>query len=346
MRDLRIDFMKGMLMWCVVYGHTINALLSGTAHAPIWLHTFVRTFDMPFFMILSGFFLRKSLERRKALDVFVNRLCMILVPIIVWTLLLGRVDFCNRYYFLWAVLCSGIICIAGHALTSLLPLNIRGGLECLYYMGVAVVLHMFNSPWNMFYLFPFFVVGYYLRNIDFGKRSGWIMAVVFVSGLCFWDTAYTPWKIGALAWRDNPTVLLLYGYRFTLGVVGVCTMGMVFDAIRRLCGVGSFFVRTVSNWGGETLALYILQTLCVEIGVRILCEQLSNRFSIMLSRQFVNLIGHVVAPVLSFLFLTILFRVVLQMKHTRILKYAFGFKVKVNLDFTHNNVQLENSDEE
>ena len=120
------------------------------------------------------------------------------------------------------------------------------------------------------------------------------MAVVFVSGLCFWNTAYTPWKIGALAWRDNPTVLLLYGYRFTLGVVGVCTMGIVFDAIRRLCGVGSFFVRTVSNWGGETLALYILQTFCVETVLRLVCERFWRQWAIAVPGSIVNLIGYLI----------------------------------------------------
>lgn len=264
-------------MWCVVYGHTLNALLCGTAYAPIWLHTFVRTFDMPFFMILSGFFLRKSLAKRRAIDVFVNRLSMILVPIIVWTLLLARIDIFNRYYFLWAVLCSGIVCIVGHAAVQLLPSSIRQGLECLLYIGVIVLLHIFKVPWNMFYLFPFFVVGYYLRDVNVDKKLGWIMSVVFIVGLCFYESAYTPWSIGAHAWRGNPNAFLIYGYRFILGIAGVCAMGMVFDAICKLCVDNSFFVRTVVSWGSETLALYILQTLCIEIGLRLLLEHFMRR---------------------------------------------------------------------
>lgn len=87
MRDKRIDFYKGMLMWCVVYGHVINAILCGESHRPVWMHTFVRTFDLPFFMILSGCFLRKSLGRRGAFEVLANRMSMILAPIVVWTLI-------------------------------------------------------------------------------------------------------------------------------------------------------------------------------------------------------------------------------------------------------------------
>lgn len=60
-RDPSVDFAKGMLMWCVVYGHMVDALLGGMSHATVWLHLFVRTFDLPFFMILSGYFLKNSM---------------------------------------------------------------------------------------------------------------------------------------------------------------------------------------------------------------------------------------------------------------------------------------------
>lgn len=313
--------MKGMLMWCVV-----NAFFSGIAHTPIWLHTFVRTFDMPFFMMLSGFFLRKSLAKRRAIDVFVNRLCMILVPFVVWTLLLARVDIFNRYYFLWAVLCSGIICIAGHALTSDLPSRIMAVFQGLLYIGVVVLFHAFKVPWNMFYLFPFFVVGYYLRDANYGRKLASIMAVVFIAGLCFWDADYTPWKIGALAWRDNAAVFLVYGFRFVLGIAGVCTMGIVFDSIRRLCGEESIFVRVVVGWGRETLALYILQTLCVEIALRLLCEQFWRHCAISISGGFINLIGYLIVPALSFVLVAFLFCAIKRIKSTKLLNYAFGFK--------------------
>ena len=46
-RDTGIDFIKGMLIFGVVYGHLITALTVGS-HCQVWLHTFMRTFDMPF----------------------------------------------------------------------------------------------------------------------------------------------------------------------------------------------------------------------------------------------------------------------------------------------------------
>ena len=188
MRDQRIDFIKGMLMWCVVYGHMINVLLCGAPHPPVWLHTFVRTFDMPFFMVLSGYFLKNSLEKREWWEVFANRITMIFVPIAVWTLLTCHVSY-TMYYFLWAVLISSLICIAGNKMLAWVPKKFRSPLELLLYIGVAVLLHAVKIPWNLFYLFQFFVFGYYMRNVRFelSRRALCAMCSVFVVLLCFWQ---------------------------------------------------------------------------------------------------------------------------------------------------------------
>lgn len=156
MRDKRIDFAKGMLMFCVIYGHMINALLSGTPHSPIWLHVFVRTFDMPFFMILSGYFLKRSLEKKKA----------------------------------------------------------------------------------------------------------------------------------------------------------------------------PFVVRTITECGSETLALYILQSIVIERLLGMACNIAYKRYPVVLSNGVVNLVGYVIAPIMSFVAIVGLLHVIRCMRRTFLLKYAFGFKIR------------------
>ena len=329
MRDQRIDFIKGMLMWCVVYGHAVNTLLCGTSYAPVWLHTFVRTFDMPFFMVLSGCFLRKSLERRGAFDVFINRLSMILLPIAVWTLIRGHVVFV-AYYFLWAVLMSSIVCIVGSCVASVLPG--RGGrlVEFLFYVAVAVLLHVVELPWNLFYLFPFFVVGYYADGRFKVSRLGFcIVSAVFVVGLCFWNVSYRPWAVGALAWKDSSAAFVVYMYRFALGVAGVYVMAKVFDVIWGVVNNSvSAIAQMIAGWGRETLALYILQSIVVErIGTAI-CSAAYAHHPITLTQPVVNLIGYFIAPLLSALVIISLMFVTRKIKSLRILKYAFGFKAR------------------
>ena len=188
-RDSTVDFAKGMLMWCVVYGHSVDALCGGLSHSPVWLHSFVRTFDLPFFMVISGYFFRRSFERKSLHRVVLDRLTMLLVPIAVWTLLRGQFNvFSGMYYFLWAVLVSSMICVAVRCIVSFCNSRISKALELSLLIVAMLSLYVVNIPWNMFYLFPFFVVGYYLDNLKFELSGKWIFLafLVFSICLCFW----------------------------------------------------------------------------------------------------------------------------------------------------------------
>ena len=83
-RNQKVDFYKGLLMWGVIWGHTISALTNGTLNKGIFIHNFFRLYDMPFFMILSGFFLFKSLEKnntcRETAENLLEKLQSILQP--------------------------------------------------------------------------------------------------------------------------------------------------------------------------------------------------------------------------------------------------------------------------
>ncbi len=330
MRDQRIDFIKGMLMLCVIYGHTINSLLCGIQHSPIWLHIFARTFDMPFFMVLSGYFLKKSLLKRNAWRVAVNRISMIFVPIVIWTMLCGHINvFIGMYYFLWAILAAGMICIVGFYLKCWLP-NIIGQMgEIMLYVFIVIVLHLVKVPWNLFYLFPFFVVGYYVPDVNFRLSRLWLASnvLLFVVCLCFWSGRFSPWCIGALAWREDLTALWIYVYRFVLGLIGVLVMMRLFNLLRNLLSSEPYVVKIVTEAGQETLAIYILQLIFVENIIRRSCSFLYSKYPIIMFPSGVNLVGYVVAPILSLFCMVLFLRIVQKMKSNWPFKYMFGFKI-------------------
>ena len=58
-RNAKYDFYRGLLMLGVVWGHTITALRYGIGGSSGLLH-FFRTYDMPMFAFISGYFLNKS----------------------------------------------------------------------------------------------------------------------------------------------------------------------------------------------------------------------------------------------------------------------------------------------
>jgi fucose 4-O-acetylase-like acetyltransferase len=327
-RDYTVDFVKGALMWCVVYGHTVDALCGGLPHSSVWLHCFVRTFDLPFFMVISGYFLKCSLSHKPWWSVVSHRLTLLLVPIVIWTLLRGHINiFSGMYYFLWAVLASSMICVIAHLASSFFGDKTSKIFEPFLLVSVIFLLYMVKVPWNLFYLFPFFVVGYYLKNLKFELSMRWFRLAVFVFsiGLCFWSPLYTPWRLGPLAWKDNSLVVGIYVYRTILALVGIIVMSYVFRVCMLKLEKYSFVRDTLVSSGRETLAIYILQSIVIERIMRKLCRAIIEYYSYSFSEEYINFIGYVVALIVSFLSLWGLLMVIRSIKKIPVLKYSFGF---------------------
>lgn len=326
-RDSSIDFIKGMLIWGVVYGHVISVLLSGRTHETVWLHTFIRTFDMPFFMVLSGYFLRKSLCHNGCLRVMLNRCTMILVPIVVWTLIRCRINiFGEMYYFLWAVFVGSIVCTIVYALVNAAPVMLANIME-LSILGIAVLfVHFVEVPWNLFYLFPFFAVGYLAKQLLMRFRD-WFEVVLFllmIVGLCYWRVQYTPWHLTGIAWQKDATVIMIYVYRFLLGVLGVHIMWKVYSGLLKCLGEENPFVVLITNAGTKTLSIYILHILILSV-IRRAIIALSLPAALFANTA---IIGYVVAPLASILIIAVLLPAIELSKKLILVKYSLGFKVK------------------
>ncbi len=331
-RDQEIDFIKGMLIWCVVYGHAVDALCGRLPHQSVWLHVFVRTFDLPFFMVISGYFCQKSLGRKNLSRVVIDRLTMLLFPIVIWTLLRGHLNIVSgMYYFLWAVLSSTMACVAVRLVTRLCRVESVRIMELVFLWFLVVLLYFIHMPWNLFYLFPFFVVGYGLRDLDFRltKTSFATMVIVFAVGLCFWSAAYSPWRLNDLAWRTDSFAVILYAYRTVLAIAGVYVMNFVFRAVMGYLSRTPLVKSAIVEAGAETLAIYILQAILVERAIGKLLSVVFGRLGISVADWYVNLVGYVIAPIVAFFVLIVLTRIVRKIKMIPVVRNLFGFKFKV-----------------
>lgn len=250
-RNLQVDFVKGMLIWSVIWGHTITALSAGKFDSPVWIHTFFRTYDLPLFMILSGYFFRHSCETYPIKELLLNKIGMLLVPIVFWNLVNSS---WSTFYFLWAVFVSSLICI---------PLRkLRNVFQIPAMLAITVLLHIFSVPWNMFYLFPFFCTGFLFGHPFTEKKKCPIPVIIaFVVGICLWKFEYTPWRMGYDAWKSDISALAVYLFRFSLALAGSFVMAQFFYRLKELIPskTSAFFC----GIGRKTLALYVLQTFIV-----------------------------------------------------------------------------------
>ena len=325
-RNSLIDFIKGMLICGVVYGHAVSALWGGVPHQQVWLHAFVRTYDLPFFMVLSGYFLKKSLGKRGGWGAILNRVTMILVPIVVWTFARRHVNiFSGMYYFLWAVFCSALILIAMRSATRFLPDKARKWIEIAFCVLVVILFHVILVPWNLFYLFPFFAFGFFLSDVNFrfSRLHMWFLLVILALGLCVWDMSYTPWATNGIAWKINAHVLGVYAYRFVLALVGICVMANVFKMLYGVIGHG-----LIVNAGKETLALYILHIPLFSFIRRVSGLYMQSIVNILSANLIENIIGYVIAPCASLFSIWILLGVIKYLRMNRYLRYTLGFRIK------------------
>ena len=316
MRDGRLDFLKGLVMWSVVMGHTINALCNeGNG-----LHTMLRTFDRPMFMCISGFLLKGSMERHGWKRLLLNKVTMLLVPAMLWMLIsLAFGDRCF-YYFLWAVcFCCAIVCSVH---TCCRKVQVEG----VVLIGIALLLHVVPvNVVNMSFLFPFFLLGYMSRRIVPVRWSWGVTAlVVFVVLLMgVWSPQFSIWNSGGYVLSDPAYMIPVVLLRLGIGVAGVYAvsflMGAVHDRLNDAAGV-RFFERI----GKETLAIYVMQHVVVEIGLQRLAgmERVS---SVLVEHPWVA--GYVVVPLVSLLLLLAMYEMALLLKKSACSKWVFGFRI-------------------
>lgn len=114
-RDLSFDFIKGVLIFLVVYGHCLNQL--HVRHTEGMVDVWIYSFHMPMFMFVSGYFAAHTLKNGVG-TTWKKISLRLLIPAIVWSivvfcekLLYGAAvsvrlfyDSCRGTWFLWSLL--------------------------------------------------------------------------------------------------------------------------------------------------------------------------------------------------------------------------------------------------
>ena len=324
-RNERIDFYKGILMWGVVWGHTITSLLNG-AQNDIGIHPIFRTYDMPFFMLISGLFLSYSIKKYSFFQLIKNKITTIAIPTILWTLVLSKFSSIVSwsYYFLWAVFLSAmIVCAFNKSITD-------KRWQMVVYAVLIILFHVlpFNIA-NLPYLFPYFVLGYYGYNLLYDEKMKSLYILPFyILGLCFWNGKYNIWNAGANVIGGGTFILLAILYRTFMALSGMIVAKGIFDFLYMYLSdnhpsVCSLFV----NFGKETLALYILHVIVLSKVVGKTTEVMIRMLGYNMWETNHLFLGYFIAPLLSFAIMMLLLWLIKWCKRHRYTDKLFGFKI-------------------
>ncbi len=325
------DYQKGILMFGVVWGHLITIFLDGSPNH-ISIHWIIRTFDMPFFMLLSGYFLSFSIRKHGILTNITNKLTAILFPTILWSLISSLGRGIHGFYFLYAVFWSSIITL----FCSLFPKAIRFILYTLFVIG----FHCINAKWsNLSYLFPYFIIGFII-NYEFDKErvntfwknisTKWseVFIVAYLVMLCFWSTKYTIWNTPGYMIHASSEHYGIVAYRFLIGVIGIICAYFLFKVMyEKVLGTKGWFKQLMITSGRETLAIYILHAIFISrIGNKII-HYLSNQFGHNIFTYNDALLGYVIAPIASIILIYVCLFIIKLMKKSPYTRWVFGFKI-------------------
>lgn len=277
-----IDFIKGICIFLVVWGHCIQNM--GTKNDAFFdnpVHIFIVSFHMPIFMILSGFFFSTSIKNKNFSHITLKKARQILLPCFSWALVgiilsyresysnLSFIELtkqllyntCNSFWFLRSVfVCYMITLISLHILK-------KDYIACLFSILIMLLLpDNFRLALDKF-MFPFFWLGYFLhKNIDYltVNRNKIIIysCVIFLLMLCFWKKDYYIYITGMSFYNLQGKHIQFFDFwprfnivifRYAIGIAG----SIFFFFLLQVCYRPKIF-KWIENIGTITLGIYII----------------------------------------------------------------------------------------
>lgn len=325
------DIVKCFAIFLVIYGHTIQHY-SSMDRLENWAYLFVYSFHMPLFMAISGYFSLSSFRIDFKTFAF-KKLKQLIVPVVSFAILMTLWFAFLEHRFVmspWAYFLSFVTqfntwlwFLRSLAICYLLA-YIGEGLPAyrwLYYVAVISTL-MFVDYCNLAMMFPCFTAGLWLRRRDFiAKYSNWqtlLTAVLLFVALyaCFDKYLWSAPSVNSVC--DILPLMLQRTYRIVMGLSGA-TVILVGIKIMTDNYKSPKIYDAMTSVGQQTLALYVVQCLVVEIAFPIIAPPIQQN----IQNQWVGNIA--IFPLMATIFLCICLLVINMLHRFKLVKYLlFG----------------------
>lgn len=323
-----LDSLKGLTIFFVLWGHSIQNLRDEDDFLNNALFEFIYSFHMPLFFIISGFFFKTSL-RKSFKDFTLNKVIQLLLPCISWTLIfaflyqitldsdINWTAILNRvinpkewyYWFLRDLFFSYFLMYVSYKIFKNETLAIL--------FSIIFVLIIPDSFRMQRTFLPFFIIGILLKG-----NFNWILkkknvllcltGLMFIVSIYFWKGIYTIYRTdfpSIINWQTlsiNLSNIDISFFRLCIGAFG----GLFFFLlIEKIENQGVFF-KKLQSIGKQSLGIYILQLPFLEV--------FANKY---LDFSNINLIMYnfVITPLISFLTLLVCLLIIQIIKKNKVL---------------------------
>ena len=288
MRDKKIDYIKGILIFLVVFGHSIQygsgtSFFSGEYYFEDALFKLIYSFHMPCFGILSGLLYYRYVRNRsivkklqKIWKLLTPMLCFAVVNVIMLlyerTISATPASILKNYVWLvsynWWFIWSIIICYVFWI--SLETLRANRAISVILYVGVQLLFVMIpnkaNSPLYGF-IFLYFAIGYYwtdlrqliekkLNNVQRMIIKCGILILWIICVICFQREDYIYTSLLSIN-SENENQLRIDVFRWITGILGSFAFLEIFN--RYISRLPECILKILSFMGKNTIYIYILQ---------------------------------------------------------------------------------------
>lgn len=278
-RIVYIDWLKAFTIFLVLLGHSVAKFSVSGALTPI---LFMGAFHMPLFMMLSGFFLGKSLDRGLKF-ILLTRSRQLLLPVLSFSLMVFAVaklipilDVTEGLDF-FAYIAGGDMWFLKYLYAGTLLAYVSDRIFRIRVLAAVLPASLLISlsRVGIFVYYPYLWLGYYVHKYEhiITRHLKWLLPlslVTFLILLQFWkfDYEFPYYRILTIkhgvsfSWYD----CLVVTFRFAIGAIGSLAFVCMFKKIRWDNIEKRFpaFSKFCLNAGKHTLGIYCLQIYLLE----------------------------------------------------------------------------------
>lgn len=341
------DFLKGVLICLVVWGH-ICSYLSGLDYEYNAVTRYVRLFQMPLFIMVSGFFSKDITSIKVLVNKIVKDFKHIGLPLITWCLLAFIIhsimmryynlppkhymSYLSAYWFFPCLLCCSFV---WHTLSFLKSVSYTIGVFLIFLSIIAVFFipdyFYFSFLW-VFYLLGVFTKKVYPYIQNWTNRGGYLVdcqnvarliiySFVIYAGLTiettmtFYNQTNNILNEGlTLSHIFNEAVFLIWRYVVYISA-SLVALDMFWIFHRLFSKYFSSFNKTLIAIGNETLFIYVFHILILYFVLNPIVKLATSNLGILIGFPFIRY--YVVSTIICLIVIFVSMYLVSKIKNTK-----------------------------
>mgnify|MGYP003062873836 FL=1 len=274
-RDRKWDFLRGLAIFLVLLGHSIQWFDPNWKQNPLFEGIY--SFHMPLFMFISGYFLRKNLDqvpfwewqKQKARQLFLPSVVNSIVfsLLIYFTICQGWSHLKPIWYHeaLWYLNTLFAFVVVARIIAICRNSSVRVLLWIVFY-GCTFFLNFYPIGMYLKFMLPFFLLGISYRKLTNFKPS--LQYYILVPGALLAVWVFPMWNfshsIYMLSYAPlDPENIQHFLILYANGFAGICATMLLINTIYPLLVSKKslvLFVKTATWVGTVTLPIYVVQT--------------------------------------------------------------------------------------